>query len=235
MNPTLNLLTALLLIPLSTISAAEPIAAFTPGTRILFQGDSITDGNRGRSADPNHILGHGYAFIIAAKFGAAFPEAKLEFFNRGVSGNTVLDLEKRWQRDTLDLKPDVLSVLIGVNDKGRGIPLDRYEQTYDRLLTDAKAANPKLKIVLCEPFIVNHLATRPQHGSPNADIVKRQEIVARLAKKHGAALVHFQAALDLATERAPAVHWIWDDVHPTYSGHQILADEWERVVRDFWK
>ena len=215
--------------------AIEPIAAFTPGARILFQGDSITDGNRGRTADPNHILGHGYAFILAAKFGAAFSGAKLEFFNRGVSGNTVLDLEKRWQRDTLDLKPDVLSILIGVNDKGRGIPLDRYEQTYDQLLADAKAANPKLKLVLCEPFVVNHRATTPQHGSPNADIVKRQEIVARLAQKHGAALVHFQAALDRATGRAPAIHWIWDDIHPTYAGHQILADEWERAVREFWK
>jgi lysophospholipase L1-like esterase len=230
---TLTLVTALLL-PLAGLQAAEPIPAFTPGARILFQGDSITDGNRGRSADPNHILGHGYAFIIAAKFGAAFPEAKLEFFNRGVSGNTVRDLEKRWQRDALDLQPDVLSILVGVNDR-RGVPLDQYEQTYDKLLTDAKAANPKLKLVLCEPFTVNHLATTPQHGSPNEDIVKRQAIVARLAQKHGAALVHFQAALDRATERAPAIHWIWDDVHPTYSGHQILADEWERAVREFWK
>ncbi|MCY2993742.1 MAG: SGNH/GDSL hydrolase family protein [Planctomycetota bacterium] len=230
-----RILTALLLAPLAVLHAAEPITAFTSGARILFQGDSITDGNRGRSADPNHILGHGYAFLIAAKFGAAFPEAKLEFFNRGVSGNTVLDLKQRWQRDVLDLKPDLLSILIGVNDQGRGVPLDQYEQTYDQLLTDAKAANPKLKLVLCEPFIVNHLATTAQHGAPNADIVKRQEIVARLAKKHGAALVHFQAALDRATERAPAIHWIWDDIHPTYSGHQILADEWERAVRDFGK
>ena len=214
--------------------AIEPPPAFTPGARILFQGDSITDGNRGRSADPNHILGHGYAFIIAAKFGAAFPEAKLEFFNRGVSGNTVLDLEKRWQKDTLDLKPDVLSILIGVNDRGRGVPMEQFEQTYDKLLTDTRAANPKLKLVLCEPFIVNHLAVTAQNGSPNADIVKRQAIVAKLAAKHGAALVHFQKALDDATGRAPAIHWIWDDVHPTYSGHQILADEWERAVRAFW-
>ena len=147
----------------------------------------------------------------------------------------MLDLEKRWQKDTLDLKPDILSILIGVNDKGKGVPMDLYEQTYDKIITDAKAANPQLKLVLCEPFVVNHLATEPQHGSPNADIVKRQEIVARLAKKHGAALVHFQAALDRATERAPAAHWIWDDIHPTYSGHQILADEWERAVREFWK
>ncbi len=228
-------LLAFVLAPLAALYAAEPIPAFTPGARILFQGDSITDGNRGRSADPNHILGHGYVFIIAAKFGAAFPKAKLEFFNRGVSGNTVLDLEKRWQKDTLDLKPDVLSVLIGVNDKGRGVPLDQYERTYDKLLTDAKAANPQLKLVLCEPFVLDHRATSPQHGAPNADIAQRQAIVDRLAKKHGAALVRFQAALDRATERAPAIHWIWDDVHPTYSGHQILADEWERVVREFWK
>ena len=232
---TISLLTALLLAPLAALHAAEPIPAFTSGARVLFQGDSITDGNRGRSADPNHILGHGYVFIIAAKFGAAFPEAKLEFSNRGVSGNTVIDLEKRWQKDTLDLKPDVLSILIGVNDKGHGVPLDQFERTYDKLLTDAKAANPQLKLVLCEPFVVNHHATTPQHGSPNADIAQRQAIVARLAKKHGAALVHFQTVLDRATERAPAIHWIWDDVHPTYSGHQILADEWERVVREYWK
>ena len=236
MKSTLTLFAASIALALSSapVRATEPLPAFTPGARVLFQGDSITDGNRGRNADPNHILGHGYAFIISAKFGAAFPETKLEFFNRGVSGNTVLDLGKRWQKDTLDLKPDVLSILIGVNDKGHGVPMEQYEQAYDKLLADAKAANPGLKLVLCEPFVVNHLATTPQEGSPNADIVKRQEIVARLAKKHGAALAHFQAALDRATGRAPAIHWIWDDVHPTYSGHQILADEWERAVREFW-
>lgn len=216
------------------LRAVEPIAAFTPGARVLFQGDSITDGKRGRNEDPNHILGHGYVFIIAAKFGAAFPEAKLDFVNRGVSGNTVLDLAKRWQKDTLDLRPDVLSILVGANDR-RGVPLDQYEEVYEKIIADAKAANPKLKLVLCEPFFVNHLATTPQRGSPNADIVKRQEIVARLAKRHGAALAQFQAVLDRATERAPAVHWIWDDIHPTYSGHQVLADEWERAVREFWK
>ena len=232
---TTKFLSALFFTALSVLHATEPIPVFKEGVRILFQGDSITDGNRGRSADPNHILGHGYAFIIAAKFGAAFPERKLEFFNRGVSGNTVLDLEKRWQKDALDLKPDVLSILIGVNDRGRKVPFDQYEQTYDKLITQAKAANPQLKLVLCEPFMLDTKATTPQHGSPNEDIVKRQEIVARLAKKHGAALVRFQAALDRATELAPAAHWVWDNVHPTYSGHQILADEWERTVREFWK
>ena len=206
--------------------AVEPISVFTPGARILFQGDSITDGNRGRSADPNHILGHGYVFLIAARHGAAFPEAKLEFINRGVSGDTVLDLEKRWQTDTLDLKPDLLSILIGVNDHGKGVPLEQYEQVYDQLITAAKAANPKLKLVLGEPFV------KPA-GTIGEDIRRRQGIVARLARKHGAALVHFQRVFDEAAKKAPADYWIWESVHPTYRGHQLTADEWERVVRDF--
>ncbi len=224
---------ALLLTSTVAARAAERISSFTPGAHILFQGDSITDGNRGRNSDPNHILGHGYVFIIAARHGATFPEARLDFINRGISGNTVLDLEKRWQNDTLDLKPDVLSILIGVNDRGRKVPLDEYAQVYDKLLAETRAANPKVKLVLCEPFFLNHLATLPSVGSPDADIVKRQEIVSKLAAKYGAALVHFQKVLDDACLRAPASHWIWDGVHPTYSGHQLLADEWERAVREF--
>ena len=164
--PFMLLLLTITASPLIALHAAEPIAAFTPGARILFQGDSITDGNRGRSADPNHILGHGYVFIIAARHGAAFPELKLDFLNRGVSGNTVLDLEKRWQKDTLDLKPDVLSILIGVNDDGRGVPLDQYEQVYDKLITQAKAANPKLKLVLGAP--VREADGQDQRGHPQA-------------------------------------------------------------------
>ena len=226
--PVMLLPLTIAVLPVIAMHAAEPIAAFTPGARILFQGDSITDGNRGRSADPNHILGHGYVFIIAAKYGAGFPDLKLDFINRGVSGNTVLDLENRWQKDTLDLKPDVLSILIGVNDEGRGIPLDQYEQVYEKLISQAKSANPKLKLVLCAPFV------KPT-GKISEGIRKRQEVVAKLAQKHGAALVQFQPVFDEAVKLAPADYWIWDSVHPTYRGHQLMADEWERVVRDFWK
>ena len=89
--------------------------------------------------------------------------------------------------------------------------------------------------MLCEPFFLDHKAAGPASGSPNADIVQRQKIVAKLAAKHGAALVHFQKVLDDATTRAPASYWIWDGVHPTYAGHQLLADEWEKTVREFWK
>lgn len=224
MNRTLCAAAVFMLGLRSLASAVEPIAMFQKDTRILFQGDSITDGNRGRNADPNHILGHGYAFIVAAKYGAAFPEQNLSFLNRGISGNTILDLEKRWPKDTLDLKPDVLSVLIGVNDDGRNVPFDQYEQTYDKLLADAQAANPHIRFVLCEPF------TLPLRES----IRQRQEIVAKLAAKYHAALVRFQKVFDAACERAPAKYWIWDGVHPTYSGHQLMADEWERTVREFW-
>jgi lysophospholipase L1-like esterase len=212
-----------------SLVAVEPIPAFTPNERVLFQGDSITDGNRGRSADPNHILGHGYAFIIAARHGAGFPERKLDFTNRGVSGNTVLDLEKRWAKDTLALKPDLLSVMIGVNDHSRNVPLEAYEATYDKLLTDARAQNPKLKLVLIEPFV-----RHPGKPVPEG-IVARQAIVAKLALKHGAALVKLQKVFDDAAAKTADDYWVWDTVHPTYRGHQLLADEWERVVREYWK
>ena len=220
-----------LLAPFVALAAPlEPISAFEPGARILFQGDSITDGNRGRSLDPNHILGHGYAFIIAARQGAAFPAAKLDFYNRGVSGNTVRELQKRWTKDTLDVKPDLLSVMIGVNDSGKKVPLAEYEQTYDELLLAARSANPKLRLVLCAPF-VKHVG-----GPVPADIVARQEVVSRLAKKHGAALVDFQKVFDAATTAdVPADYWIWDTVHPTYRGHQLMADEWERAVRAYFR
>ncbi len=209
--------------------ALEPIAAFSQDSRLLFQGDSITDGNRGRSLDPNHILGHGYAFIIAARHGAAFPERKLDFYNRGVSGNTVLNLEKRWDKDTLALKPDLLSVMIGVNDNSHGVSLEAYETTYDRILTDARAQNPKLKLVLMEPFV-----RHPGKPIPEG-IVARQAIVAKLSQKHGAAVVRLQKLFDDAAAKTADDYWVWDTVHPTYRGHQLMADEWERVVRETWK
>ena len=111
--------------------AKDPMPAFSDGATILFQGDSITDGNRGINKDPNHILGHGYQAEISARFGADLAERHLTFMNRGVSGNTVSALARRWQTDTIDLKPDILSILIGVNDLGSGVSAEQYEQRYD--------------------------------------------------------------------------------------------------------
>lgn len=213
---------------------AEPLPALGPGFRVLFQGDSITDGNRGRSADPNHILGHGYAFIIAAKYGAAFPELNLTFMNRGVSGNKVTDLAARWQKETLDLKPDLLSILIGVNDASVSMPLDQFESVYDRLLTETKQANPSIKLILGEPFTLPYERNKANWDKWSEDLRARREIVAKLARKHGAAVALFQKVFDDACKRAKPEYWIWDGVHPTYSGHQLMAEEWERAAREFW-
>lgn len=240
MKPTLlhHVVLGIALISLSPRSSAaihpKPLPAFSSGSRILFQGDSITDGNRGRSADPNHILGHGYAFIIASQFGAAFPERQLTFLNRGVSGNKVPDLAARWEKDTLALKPDLLSILIGVNDASTKLPVDQYEAGYDALLASARAANPKLRLVLCDPFILPVGKLKNEWEAAQADMALRRAAVARLANKYGAAVAHFQRAFDEACRRAPADYWIWDGVHPTYSGHQIMAEEWLRAVRDAW-
>ena len=213
-----------------TRQRTEPLAAFAPDTRTLFQGDSITDGNRGRSADPNHILGHGYAFLIAAKYGAAFPERKLVFLNRGISGNKVTDLEARWQRDTLELKPDLLSILVGVNDTGRA-PLEVFEPTYNKLLTETKNVHPSVRFVLLEPFCLPVGHTLERGEAWVAELSERQHITARLAKKHSAVLVPCQKVFTDACKRASADYWIWDGIHPTYSGHQLLADAWVEAVR----
>jgi len=181
--------------------AGEPLPGLPESPRILFQGDSITDGNRGRGADLNHVHGHGFVYLLAARIGAGAPGQNATFLNRGVSGHTVLDLAKRWPKDTLELKPDVLSVLIGVNDSSKGVAPEVFERTYDELLTAARAANPKLRLVLCEPFLgqpVQPSISRPAaanaspYSSPLFDVwppstVRRSSISRRSSTKPRAA------------------------------------------------
>ena len=220
--------------------AKDTWPVFPKNARILFQGDSITDGNRGRTADPNHILGHGYQFIIASDFAGHFPELNLTFVNRGVSGNTVSDLAVRWQKDTLDVHPDVLSVLIGVNDVNSAlgatnrVSAERFESEYDSILAQARAANPQIQFMLCEPFILPGRANQGHWEDWQADIRKLQQVVGKLAAKYQAPVVHFQKIFNDATNRAPVRYWIWDGVHPTYAGHQLMADEWVRVYGSFF-
>jgi lysophospholipase L1-like esterase len=215
-------------------SSKDPTPLFTEGRRILFQGDSITDGNRGRNSDPNHILGHGYQFIIAARCGAEMAERNLIFMNRGISGNRVSDLARRWQKDTIDLKPDVLSILVGVNDLGFGVPADQYEQQYDQLLADTMKALPNVKLILCEPFGLPVGGKKDIWPDYYPKLMERRFIVNKLARKYHAPVVHFQKMFEDAAKRMPAEYWIWDGVHPTYSGHQLMADEWVRTVRESW-
>lgn len=219
---------------LSTQSASPtaevPVAILPQNSRVLFQGDSITDMNRGRTDDPNHILGHSYAFLVAARAASLHPERNVTFINRGVSGNKVTDLQARWKTDTLDLKPDVLSILVGINDLNQGVTPADFEANYDKLLTETRAALPNAKLVLCEPFGLPTGKRKDIWPDYSAKLAEFQKKVAQLAFKHRATLVYLQHEFDQACDRAPADHWIWDGVHPTYAGQQLLADAWTRTV-----
>jgi lysophospholipase L1-like esterase len=208
------------------------VLQLSPGATVLFQGDSITDGNRGRTSDPNHILGHGYVFIIAAKSGAAHPEKNWTFINRGISGNKVSDLAARWQTDAIDLKPDVLSILIGINDIEGGTSMEDFKSTYDKLLTDTQLALPHVHLVLCEPFAAAAGSRKAIYSARKPKMIEMQGIVRALAAKHHAIFVPLQVPFDVAMRKATPEYWIWDGIHPTYSGHQILADAWVNAVND---
>ena len=217
--------------------ADEPGKELKAGAAILFQGDSITDGNRGRNEDPNHIMGHGYSFSIASRVGFDFHEKKYIFHNRGISGNKVTDLADRWQQDTLNLKPDVLSILVGVNDAASVVfnrppvvSVEKYEETYNTLLQQTLDTFPEILFVLCEPFILKVGRVKEHWEKYHADMVQRQEVVRKLAEKYNAVYVGFQDIFNKACEKTPADYWIWDGVHPTVPGHELMAREWMKQV-----
>ena len=222
---------------LSAAITEEPVIKLKDGAVILFQGDSITDGNRGRNEDPNHIMGHGYAFSIASRVGADYPGKRYQFYNRGISGNKVTDLADRWQQDTLDLKPDVLSILVGVNDAASVvftrppvISVEKFEETYDTLLQQTKAVFPGILFVLCEPFILKVGRVAENWEIYHADIERRRNVAKKLAAKFDAVFVPSQEIFNDACKKAQAEYWMWDGVHPTVPGHELLAREWMRQV-----
>ncbi|WP_149181644.1 SGNH/GDSL hydrolase family protein [Streptomyces sp. TRM49041] len=209
------------------------------GSHILFQGDSITDSGRDRHpyADVNAALGHGYVYLVAARAAARAPGHRWRITNRGVSGDKVPELAARWQADTLELAPDVLSVLVGVNDAWRvvdgdsgDIDADGFRGAYDALLARTRQTLPELRIVLCEPFCLPSGPGSDFDEALAAQVLLRQQIVAELATAHRAELVRLQTVFDEAARRAPAAHWIHDGVHPTAAGHQLLADAWISAV-----
>jgi lysophospholipase L1-like esterase len=204
----------------------------------LFQGDSITDGNRGRSADPNHIMGHGYAFSVASRVGADFAESRHSFYNRGISGNRVTDLKDRWQTDTLELKPDVLSILIGINDTsmliGKGEvenrAIDLFENTYRDILHQSKKQNPHPLFVLCLPFVYPVSKVEDNWKNYSSTVARLAARTKKLAAEFNSVVVDFPAVFDKAIKKAPAEYWIWDGIHPTVPGHELMAREWIKQV-----
>ncbi|MEO6650451.1 MAG: SGNH/GDSL hydrolase family protein [Chitinophagaceae bacterium] len=206
------------------------------GFTFLFQGDSITDGNRTRNNDWNHVMGHGYQYIIASKLWYEFPKKGFHFFNRGVSGNKVTDLAARWQKDTLDLKPGLLSILIGINDTSafingdKNFSAEQYESGYRSLLQQTKQQLPDIQFVLCEPFVLSVGKVKEKWQEYSAEVDKRREIVKRLSTEHNAIFVNFQNVFNKALSKAPADYWIWDGIHPMPAGHELMARAWLQEV-----
>jgi lysophospholipase L1-like esterase len=206
---------------------------------ILFQGDSITDGGRGRDKDPNHVMGHGYAFSVASRVGADFPQLNLSFYNRGIGGNNLIDIKKRWQTDTLDLKPDVLSILTGINDaryfskkniKGEEA-YNQFEENYRDILSRSKQENPDTLFILCLPFVypVGFYKDNWDYYKNTVDQLALR--IKKLGKEFDALVVDFPSVFDKASKKAPIEYWMWDGIHPTVAGHELMAREWITKVR----
>ncbi|MDA3823611.1 MAG: SGNH/GDSL hydrolase family protein, partial [Bacteroidales bacterium] len=210
---------------------------FSEDDVVLFQGDSITDAGRDRKnewANQGRSFGPGYALLAAAKLLGALPEKNLTIYNRGISGNKVYQLAERWQKDCIDLNPNVLSILIGVNDYWHfrngnydGTP-DIYEEDFRKLLNRTKTEFPDIKLVICEPFILPD--TRAVDESWLEPFKPYQEIAAKIAREFDATWVPFQTAYTNAVDLAPATYWTGDGVHPSMAGAQLMADTWIKAL-----
>lgn len=212
--------------------------------KILFQGDSITDGARYKSKasewDKNHQIGHSYVYIITGLLGMQYPERHFTFVNRGISGNAASDLLRRWQTDALDIEPDVLCVLVGVNDCIResaktapDLSASAYEENYRKILAMSREKNPNVKLILLEPFA--HIETQQNTGSTEtirrAVLHSEQKIVRRLADEFGAVFVPLQKVFDEAMKVREPAYWIWDGTHPTEAGHALIAREFFKAAQ----
>ncbi len=192
---------------------------------ILFQGDSITDCGRNNAAPP---LGRGYAYLVSSWLSATYPELCLQFVNRGISGNRTRDLLDRWQVDCLDVKPDLLSILIGVNNTWRRFDCndptsaEQFYEEYHALCTSVRR-NLDCDLALCEPFLVSV----PQNFAAwREDLNPKIHITRELAREFGALLVPFDGVFAAASARAEPAYWAEDGVHPTAAGHALLARAW---------
>lgn len=202
---------------------------------VLFQGDSITDGNRGRHSDLNHVHGHGYQYIIASEMYADNLNKNIEVYNRGNSGDRICDLYGRWVEECLNLKPTILSILIGINDiifnweHKSGSDPERYEKIYRYLLDEVKEKNPHTLIVIMEPFF-------GKKEEPELDAFFKERIggyqaaAKKIAEEYGAVFVPLQDLFNEYAQKTDVFNVLWDGVHPTTCGHQLIARRWKECV-----
>ncbi|MGM9713303.1 MAG: SGNH/GDSL hydrolase family protein [Prevotella sp.] len=240
----------------TAIMLSLSIIIMAGGKRVLFIGDSITDGAWGNSKvwntpsaqrnqrDMNHIYGHGYMMIAASHYEALYPEARWTFWNRGISGNTLDDLATRWQDDVLALKPDIVSVLIGTNDvdkalrEGRTIDTVAWAARLRGLLDQVRAQNPDVRFVLCTPFVAKagKIGASDDYDEREKMIRTIGCVIKKTGEEYHATVVPFDSLVEetiASTPRLPASYWIWDGIHPTPAMHYRMARMWiERVDKD---
>jgi len=196
------------------------------GATVLFMGDSITDAGRNRSNPLD--LGTGYVMMVAERFSARHPEANVRFLNRGISGNRIKDLKDRWQKDCLYLKPDVVSILIGVNDTlgtffwGDPRSIEGFEEDFAFILNLTRK-NLDPQIVLLEPVL---LPSPKEQMDLRRDIDARINVVRKLAHEYETALVRLDVIFSEAAKAKAPEFWSTDGVHPTLAGHALIADSW---------
>jgi lysophospholipase L1-like esterase len=203
---------------------------------ILFQGDSITDAGRNRRVTDANVagaLGTGYPLLVASALLGAQPERRFRFHNRGISGNKVPDLAARWEEDALALKPNLLSILIGVNDywhkrNGRYAgTVAQYESGYAALLERTRRALPDVRLLVLEPFVLR-VGAVDASWFPEFD--DRRAAAERVARGAGATFVPLHAAFEELGRKTGPAYWAADGVHPTPAGHALIARKWREAA-----
>lgn len=195
---------------------------------ILFQGDSITDA--GRSRDNDNDRGTGYPTLVSAELGYKYPD-EYKFINKGISGNRIVDLYSRIKCDFINLKPDYLTILIGINDvwheinDRNGVDNAKFFRVYCNLIEEIKAMLPDIEIFILEPFVLKASATEKKWGVFRRETEMRAESARAVAEKFGLTFIPLQEKFDEAEKKACASYWLGDGVHPTAAGHELIANE----------
>lgn len=224
--------------------------ADVPGMRVLFIGDSITDGGWAKADgkpcgarnhyDMNHIYGHGYQEMTASYYLTKYPERNMRFYNRGISGGRMIPMAERWDGDVLAVHPDVVSVLIGINDIGTSdistFDFAGWEATYRGLIEKTRTQNPDVRFVLCTPFV-----TQSDLTGANSDFARRHAVVERMASiVRGIASDYGYGCADYYTLIESLVagdksgdhkYWVWDGIHPTTPAHQKMSEVWVKAAK----
>ena len=204
---------------------------------ILFQGDSITDAGRDKNTTtPNtpQMMGNGYVIQAAGDLLFKHAEKNLSIYNKGVSGNKVPQLADRWETDCINLKPKVLSILIGVNDywhtktNNYQGTAKSYEDDYRALLQRTLAVFPDLKLIIGEPFAVNNIRAVDDSWYPEFD--KYREVAQKLALEFNAVFIPYQQLINEAQKRAPGMYWTYDGVHVSLAGACLMANAWLEAI-----